>query len=258
MDDLSSKSIIRPDWIVPPQVFSFVTTRCGGSSSEPFNTFNLADHVGDLAEDVNSNRQLLAGILPSGVSLQWLEQVHGVEVIEAGRDNGVPRADAAVVTSPGQAVGILTADCLPVLFASVDGSWVGAAHAGWRGLANGILEKTLTAAPIKPSAITAWLGPAIGQCHFEIGPEVRDIFLAAANSPEQLKAISRCFSKAAAKDKYYADLYAIARIRLTSAGVKVIGGGGYCTYCDSGRFFSFRRQALTGRMASVIGILSAD
>lgn len=258
MDDRSAKSIIRPDWKVPPQVFSFVTTRVGGASSVPFNTFNLADHVGDIAANVSSNRQLLAGMLPPNVALQWLEQVHGVEVIEACRGKRVPKADAAVVTSPGQAVGILTADCLPVLFASADGSWVGAAHAGWRGLANGILEKTLTAAPMKPSAITAWLGPAIGQCHFEVGLEVRDIFLAAANTPEQLNAISRCFSKATAKDKYYADLYAIARIRLTSAGVEVVRGGGYCTYCDSGRFFSFRRQALTGRMASVIGILSAD
>jgi YfiH family protein len=257
MDDRNLQSIILPDWQVSPRVFSFVTTRIGGASSHPFNAFNLAAHVGDLADNVDSNRQLLARLLPSDISLQWLDQVHGVDVVKAD-DCGVPRADAAVVTTPGRAVVILTADCLPVLLASKDGAWVGAAHAGWRGLANGILEKTLATAPVPPSSITAWLGPAIGPCHFEVGAEVRNMFLSAANDHEQMKALSHCFSKAVVKNKYYADLYAIARIRLGAVGVKDVSGGEYCTYCDPHRFFSFRREALTGRMASVIGILSTD
>lgn len=247
--------VVKPDWLAPNNVFAFVTTRHGGVSYAPYDTFNLGAHVEDSLQAVTANRIRMAALLPDNVRVQWLNQVHGVDVIIAGQKSGVATADAGVVLDPGHAIAILTADCLPVFFSSIDGSCVAAAHAGWRGLANGILEKTLVSLPVKAESVRAWLGPAIGPCHFEVGAEVREAFLGHAESVVQIKALAKCFRESEAHGKFYADLYGIARIRLKAAGLESVHGGGYCTYCDSNRFYSYRRESITGRFASVIGLV---
>ncbi|MDX1491976.1 MAG: peptidoglycan editing factor PgeF [Pseudohongiellaceae bacterium] len=250
MDD--GQMFIRPDWQLPPNITAFSTTRAGGESEPPFDSFNLAYHVGDADAHVRHNRHRLGGHLPAATSIQWLKQVHGTDIVIAQPDNEERVGDAIVLVKPGRAAAILTADCLPVLFASEDGQFAAAAHAGWRGLANGILEKTVAEMPCPADSVMAWLGPAIGACHFEVGAEVREQFLDQAEASHA--AIDACFTASPKQGKYMADLYSIARIRLASAGVARVSGGGFCTYCESHRFYSYRREAVTGRMASIIAI----
>ena len=199
-----------------------------------------------------ANRDLLASALPGGVEFSWLTQVHGTGVIEAGQGGPYPAADAQWSRSPGAVCAVLTADCLPVLLCSASGDVVAAAHAGWRGLLAGVLEATVGAMNTNPNEVLAWLGPAIGPAAFEVGPEVREAFLASA-TPAEVAATAACFVPNPGRPGHcFADLYALARIRLSALGVTRIFGGGLCTYSDCERFYSYRRDGQTGRMASLI------
>jgi hypothetical protein len=236
---------LHPEWPAPPRVRAAITTRAGGVSAAPWHSLNLADHVGDDPDRVAENRRRLRehGRLPAEPF--WLQQVHGCDVADAGAAGAVCVADAAVATQPGAVCAVLTADCLPVLFCSRGGDWVAAAHAGWRGLAAGVLEQAVARAPAPAADLLAWLGPAIGPAAFEVGSEVRDAFL--ADDP----GAAECFVASPA-GRWLADLYGLARRRLARGGVGWVGGGGLCTFTDAGRFFSFRRDGTTGRMASLI------
>ncbi len=232
------------DWSAPANVSAAVTTRVGGVSEPPFDSFNLARHVGDAPGAVAENRRRLVEALGLPAEPAWLEQVHGTRV--ADLDCGAPgRADACVSRGAGRVCAVLTADCLPVLFCDRAGSVVAAAHAGWRGLVGGVLEATVAAMGVPAEDVLAWLGPAIGPASFEVGSEVRDAFL------ERDGAASECF-RPGRGDRWWADLYALARLRLAAAGVGRVSGGGFDTVADAGRFFSYRRDGRTGRMASLI------
>lgn len=243
---------IDVDWPAPPTVRALATTRLGGHSAAPYASFNLGDHVGDDGSAVAANRRLLAEALPQGASVSWLSQVHGTTVVEAAQGGPPPLADAQWSRTKGVACAVLTADCLPVLLCSAAGDVVAAAHAGWRGLLAGVLEATVAAMDTQSASVLAWLGPAIGPAAFEVGEEVRDAFLAAA-TPSDVAAITACFVLVPARPGHYlADLPALARARLKGVGVTNVSGGNWCTHSDSERFFSFRRDGQTGRMASLI------
>lgn len=237
-------SAIAPDWPdLPPGIQARITTRAGGVSDAPYSSNNLATHVGDQSSAVFTNRQRLISSSPSLRAIQWLNQVHGDEVVEACGGRVIPVADACYSRVPGLAAAVLTADCLPVLLAAADGSQVAAVHAGWRSLAAGILANTLRSFA-QPEQVTAYLGPAIGNTEFEIGPEVRQSFAGASDA---------CFS-AGEGDRLYADLYQLAREQLAGLGVMSVFGGKECTVTNSQAYFSFRRDGVTGRMASLIWI----
>jgi YfiH family protein len=237
---------IVPDWPVAPHVHAFSTQRTGGVSVAPYASLNLASHVADAPAAVLENRRRLQSALLLPAPPQWLEQVHGVQVRDLDRDEDtVEPADACVTGLPGRVCAILTADCLPVLLASEAGDRVGAAHAGWRGLRAGVIEATVRALDRPPSVLMAWLGPAIGPAHFEIGPEVRDEMLQADPGAEAAFIAN-------ARGRFMADLYALARRRLKQVGVDRIYGGSACTYAEDERYFSHRRDGRTGRQASLI------
>ena len=241
-------SLIVPDWQVPANVCACSSTRQGGVSQAPWDSLNLGAHVGDELQHVQTNRQRMLELADLPSMPQWLEQVHGTEVLTL--DWKVPaslRADAAYTRTPGVVCGVMTADCLPVLFCSQDGQEVAAAHAGWRGLCNGVLEETIKAFSAPPSQIVAWLGPAISTDAFEVGPEVREAFIA------QNPGDSTAFRPAG--EKFYADLWQLAKHRLQACGVRHVWGGGQCTYSQPEQFFSFRRDGVTGRMASLIWLI---
>lgn len=220
------------------------TVREGGVSASPYDSLNLAAHVGDLPEHVAENRRLLRTALELPAEPLWLEQVHGVRVMhaDAAQDR---RADAAVAAAPRQVCAVMTADCLPVLFATSDGGKVGAAHAGWRGLAGGVIEATLEAMAEHPRDLMAWLGPAISQAHFEVGDEVRQAFMDVDPSA------SAAFIPNA-RGRWQADLYALARQRLNRVGIEAVYGGEHCTFREREAFYSHRRDARSGRMATLI------
>ncbi|HDP88829.1 MAG TPA: peptidoglycan editing factor PgeF [Thioalkalivibrio sp.] len=238
---------LRPDWPAPATVCAVTTTRRGGVSARPFDAFNLATHVGDEPQAVAANRRALAAALGLPAEPVWLEQVHGAGVVDAARTQGMSAADASVALGPRAVCVVQTADCLPVLFCSRRGDRVGAAHAGWRGLAGGVLEATVAALDVDPGELLAWLGPAIGPAAFEVGDEVRAAFLADdAGSAD-------CFS-VNPRGRWQADIFALARRRLARLGLREVHGGGLCTYTDAARFYSYRRDRDTGRMASLIWI----
>jgi len=236
-------SWLTPDWPAPANVRACVTTRAGGVSAPPFDSFNLGDHVGDEPAAVAENRRRLTEAL--GCRPAWLSQVHGIDVVQADPAS-VATADASWSATPGVACTIMTADCLPALFCDRAGTRVGAAHAGWRGLAGGVLEATVDALGVAPAELLVWLGPSIGPQAFEVGPEVREAFLADHAEAE------RAFVPSANAGKYMADIYALARIRLAAKGVTAVYGGGFCTFSDTERFYSYRRSSRTGRLASLI------
>lgn len=234
----------------PPNITALTTTRIGGASEAPWHSFNLAFHVGDDAQSVARNRQALQSCLPADVRVAWLEQVHGVKVIDAACDPGVA-ADASVCRQPGVACAVLTADCLPVLLSHRAGGVVAAAHAGWRGLAGGVLEATLVAMKTAPTDVVAWLGPCIGPDVFEVGPEVFARFCDTA-SGSALAVVQACFRPSSRPQHFLADLQALARQRLTSLGVACIASDPRCTLTTAASFFSYRRDGETGRSASLI------
>ncbi len=238
-----TEQLIYPDWDAPPNVRAFQTTRDGGLSLPPYASLNLGDHVGDAPLTVMRNRMLLNEVVPS--EPVWLEQVHGVVVADAGQAGCRPRADACVAQRAGAVCVVMTADCLPVLLCDRNGTVVGAAHAGWRGLLEGVLETTLAAMQVPPGEVLAWFGAAIGPTAFEVGEEVRTAFV------QQDAAAASAFV-AHAPGKYLADLYALARLRLHALGVTAISGGEHCTYREAERFFSYRREGVTGRMGAFI------
>lgn len=237
--------MIIPDWPAPANVRSLITTRSGGVSAAPYASLNLGDHVGDNPQHVKHNRAVLSTHLPA--EPRWLKQVHGIAVADACMTGA--EADASVAFQAGEVCAVLTADCLPVLLCDQSGTVVGAAHAGWRGLLNGVIESTVAAMQVPSSSLLAYLGPAIGPQAFEVGDEVRAAFVAA--DPEAASAFSPSDRQAETR-KWLADIYRLARLRLEKLGVAGVYGGGLCTYADAELFFSYRRDGVTGRMASLI------
>lgn len=241
-------AIERLDWPAPKNIVAGFTTRSEGVSSSPFESFNLAMHVGDNAEHVLQNRTQLDQALPSEKSWQWLEQVHGVDVVEASRCDEVLVADASFSNQKNKVCVVMTADCLPILLCDKKGSEVAAIHAGWRSLCYGVIENAVAKFTTNKGDILAYLGPAIGPDAFEVGEDVKAAFFSQNCGQESLAA----FKASDVEGKYLADLYQLARLRLQSVGVTAIYGGGLCTYNDKNRFYSFRRDNVTGRMASFI------
>ena len=271
---MSSPGLITPEWPAPPGVRAAFTLRTGGVSAAPYDSLNMGAAIGDTPEAVAENRRLVREALGLPSEPAGLEQVHGTHVISlAGRalsadgrgahatagDGGavaaggggafaagaVPKGDASVAWAPGRVCAIRVADCMPVLFAARDGSVVGAAHAGWRGLAGGVLEATVERMGVPASRLIAWMGPAIGQANFEVGEDVRVAFTGA--DPEAASAF-----QPNARGRWQCDLYALARRRLAAMGVSGVYGGGWCTFAAGERFFSYRRSSQCGRMAALI------
>ena len=244
----SGPDLILPDWPAPAVVRAAFTLRTGGVSRPPFDSFNIGAHVGDEPEAVEENRGLLRQRLELPGEPAWLAQVHGRRVLDLdanGAGDSPQEADAAVTHATGRVCAIQVADCMPVLFAATDGAAIGAAHAGWRGLAGGVLEETVRAMRTPPESLLAWLGPAIGQRHFEVGDEVRAAFL--TSDPGAAAAFS-----ANPRGRWQCDLYGLAKRRLGALGVTRTYGAAWCTYGDPGSFFSYRRDGRCGRMAALI------
>ena len=250
---------LRPDWGAEANVGALMTTRHGGVSAAPFDSLNLGTAVGDAPHAVAQNQRLVEQAI--GARPVFLEQVHGAAVVHLTRADARPgaapqRADASVTTEPGIACTVRVADCLPVLFAAPHGRAVGAAHAGWRGLALGVLEATVTAvcvaARCEPHELRVWLGAGIGPTAFEVGPDVLEAFGVAPSGAGSPRFI------ATAAGKWHADLPGLARDRLEAAGVRAATGGQFCTVTDASRFFSFRRERRTGRMAALVWIEAGD
>ena len=249
-----NQHFISADWPAPDGVTAFSTTRAGGFSTGEFSSLNLGLHVGDDPAVVAANRALLQDFLPENSAVQWLSQVHGTQIVHARVSGDCPEADACWTDVPGQACAVMSADCLPVLLCNIQGTVVAAAHAGWRGLLSGVLEETVGAMNGNNEELLAWMGPAIGPGAFEIGSEVKSGFMDAATN-NSLDAVNRCFTKSFKNTQcYMADLYGLARLRLNQVVVSRVYGGGLCTYSDTDRFFSYRRDGETGRIASLICI----
>jgi YfiH family protein len=236
---------LTPQWPAPAGVRAISTLRGGGVSAAPYASLNLGEHVGDLPAAVAENRRRLRSAAALPAEPAWLAQIHGTEVADLDAVEGLVAADAAVARRPGRVCAILAADCLPVLFAAESGNAVAAAHAGWRGLAGGVLEATVRALAVAPESLLVWLGPAIGPRHFEIGAEVRDELLKADLEAHRAFEVN-------ARGRFMADLGVLARRRLARLGIERIYGGGECTYADSKRYFSHRRDGPTGRQATLI------
>ena len=235
---------LHPDW--PVAVDALVTTREGGASGGAYASLNLGLRSGDDEAAVRENRRRLQALLPSPPV--WLRQVHGTRVADADAARAAdtePEADASVARRPGTVCAVLVADCMPVLLADEAATVVGVAHAGWRGLCGGVLEATVGAMGVAPERLIAWLGPAIGPRVYEVGDEVRDAFLARDQTSAQAFGAAR-------EGHWLLDLYAVARQRLAAKGVARVHGGGLCTFSDPRRFFSYRRDGSTGRMAALI------
>lgn len=239
---------IVPDWPAPAAIRAAFTTREGGVSSGPHAGLNLGRNCGDDPAAVAENRRVLADHLGLPAAPEWLRQVHGTRVLELPHQQLEPEADGVFTTQTNAVCAVQSADCLAVLFCDEDASVVAAAHAGWRGLCAGVLESTVAALPVATERLMAWIGPAIGPEAFEVGTEVREAFVAVD------PAAASCFRPGAQPDKYYGDLFALARQRLARAGVTKVYGGGISTHADPARFYSFRRDGVCGRMAALIWI----
>jgi YfiH family protein len=240
-----ARAWITPEWPAPSNVRAAATVRAGGVSAGSFASLNLAMHVGDESGAVAENRRRLRDMLTLPAEPTWLNQVHGATVVEAGPYEAPPTADAAFARSAKRVCAVQTADCLPVLICDRDGTRVAASHAGWRGLAGGVLRATVEALATAPAQLMAWLGPAIEQDAFEVGDEVREAFLA-------LDAANAAAFRINERGRWQADLYELARRELARLGVGAVHGGGFRVHADRERFFSYRRDSRTGRMASLI------
>jgi hypothetical protein len=234
---------ITPDWPAPKNVHTLQTTRLGGVSSAPYDSFNLGDHVNDAPQAVAKNRQLLSSLMPS--EPVWLQQVHGTVVADADVGSCMIQADASIARHRGSVCVVMTADCLPILLCDEDGTVVAAAHAGWKGLAAGVIEATVQAMKVEPKKMMAWFGPAISQRAFEVGEEVRTTFI--AHNAQAKEAFLP-----GVNGKWQADIYLLARQRLNAIGINRVYGGDLCTYSDPAHFYSYRRDGVTGRMGSFI------
>lgn len=243
--DAVQMSWLLPEWPAPPRVRACSTTRLGGVSEGPYASLNLATHVGDDAARVLENRRRLHAALQLPSEPLWLRQVHGVAAVDAGCGKAECEADASYTGQSGVVCAVLTADCLPLLLCDVDGGVVAAAHAGWRGLLDGVIENTVRAMHRPGSRILAWLGPAIGPAAFEVGDEVRAAFV--ARDPRAAAAF-----RPTPAGRWLADIHQLARGRLSEVGVEAVYGGHWCTVSDPARFYSYRRDRVTGRMASLI------
>lgn len=248
------KQFIIPDWGAPVNIKSLVTTRQGGCSHVPYDSFNLGSHVGDDLLSVTKNRKILAQQLPA--EPVWLNQIHSNIVVNAAQTSSLVDADGSYTTQTDVVSVVLTADCLPVLVCTQQGDAVAALHAGWRGLLNGVLEQgvldLLKASQREAKDCIVWFGPGIGSENFEVGQDVREAFL---QKSADKKAIEQCFLKIPEKqDKYMADMVQLAKYRLSQIGVENFSGGDFCSYKDKERFYSYRRDGITGRMASLIWI----
>jgi len=239
---------LLPEWPAPPNVRALTSLRGGGVSVGAYKGFNLGSHVGDAPEAVAHNRTLLKTFFDLPTEPCWLDQVHGNRVVSCSAGAVPGPADGAYTNSKALVCAVLTADCLPVLFCNRKGTRVAAAHAGWRGLAAGVLESAVAAFNDSPNDLLAWLGPAIGPKSFEVGPEVREAFV-----QDDIRA-GACFVPGPA-DRHLADIYALARLRLERAGVISVFGGGWDTFEDADRFYSYRRDGRAGRMASLIWLI---
>ncbi len=240
-----SLDLIRPNWPAPSQVQAVSTTRLGGMSLSPYASFNLGSRVQDDPKQVAANRQQLSHALELPTEPAWLSQVHGCTVVAAEQVSTPLEADASYSRKPGSVCVVMTADCLPVLFCNQKGDCVAAVHAGWRGLAAGVIAAAVKRMDCDSEQILAWLGPAIGPDAFEVGAEVRTIFMDLGPVTED------CF-RPSPTGRWLADIYALARCQLGTLGITAVYGGGWCTYTDRKRFFSYRRDGVTGRMASLI------
>lgn len=235
--------LIIPDWPAPENVKSAVTLRTGGVSEGPYRSLNMALHVGDDGERVRQNRQIVSALLKLPSEPIWLEQVHGNSVTRAEHGLIKTQADASFTEETGTVCAVMTADCLPLLICAEDGSQVAAIHAGWRGLLAGVIGNTV--ATFEDRDILVWLGPAIGPECFEVGSEVRDAFLLKSES-------SSAAFRARKNGKWLANIYRLARNQLTELGIARVYGGNFCTVTEADRFFSYRREPVTGRMATLI------
>lgn len=238
-----------PDWPAPANVFAGTTTRQGGVSVAPYDSLNFGDNVGDSAVAVAANRSLLKQQCDLPAEPVWLKQVHGIEVVNAATVNDIPVADASYSHQSNSVCAVMTADCLPVLLCNQAGSVVAAVHAGWHGLADGVIEATVKGMGVSASNLMAWLGPAIGPEAFEVGDEVRQQFMDV--EPQAVEAFQSS-GLSSVQGRWLADIYLLARQRLASLGVEQVYGGHCCTYTDAERFYSYRRDGATGRMASLI------
>jgi len=245
---------IKPSWPAPANVKTLQTTRIGGFSQAPYASLNLGMHVGDDVSVVAKNRQLLGAYLPS--EPVWVNQVHGIEVIDAAKNTGLQNADASFTTQSNIVCVTMTADCLPILLCDKAGTVVSAVHAGWRGLCDGVIEAAVNKMAVCPKDILVWLGPAIGPHAFEVGDDVRQQFIV-KDAQSELAFKPHGYHQLNAK--WLCNMYLIAQQRLNKLGVTLVYGGsineGFCTYTDETRFFSYRRDNVTGRMASMIWLV---
>jgi len=243
---MTGLKFIEAGWPGPKGVHAVTTTRAGGMSDAPFDSFNLGSRVGDRVEAVTENRQLLESALHLPEPPRWLHQVHGTRIVPAESVQGVVEADGVVTGLAGIVCAVFTADCLPVFLCDRSGEKLGLLHAGWRGLAMGVIESGVTALEVDPASIMAWLGPAIGPRVFEVGEDVREAFAT-------MEGARACFTSTGAPGKWLANLYGLARCRLGACGVdQVWANEAMCTFTDPDRFFSYRRSNRCGRMASLI------
>lgn len=240
--------MITPAWTCHPRVRACFTTRAGGVSVEPYASLNLATQVGDDPQAVAENRRRLRAQLALPAEPHWIEQVHGTLAIRVPGAVHAICADASWTDQPGEVCAVMTADCVPVLFADDQGRCVAAAHAGWKGLLGGVLEAAISAMPVAPSELQAWIGPAIGESAYQVGAELRSAFV--VRDP----AAAECF-RADDIGRFHCDLPALARQRLRAAGIERISGGQWCTASDPAAFFSFRRDGVCGRMAALIWLV---
>lgn len=247
---MSALKFLLPHWPAPARVRAFTTTRVGGASQGPYTSLNLGLHVGDDAGAVNENRARVQAAARIPAAPAWLTQVHGTRIVDAAQTANASEADGSVAFAPGAVCAVLTADCLPVFLCDKAGTAVGVVHAGWRGLAAGAIEAGIAKLARAPADILAWLGPAIGPNAFEVGPEVRTAFV----NKDTL--MDGAFAPTG-DGRYLADIYALARRTLARAGVPYVGGGEYCTVTAPEHFFSYRRDGVCGRMASLIWLESA-
>ncbi|OED41266.1 multi-copper polyphenol oxidoreductase [Endozoicomonas sp. (ex Bugula neritina AB1)] len=246
------ESYCLADWPAPANIKAFTTTCIGGFSTGAFSGFNMGLYSGDDQKVVQQNRQQLMDDWGLAGKPQWLKQIHGVDVVHSRLNGQEQEADACFSTEAGVASAVLTADCLPVLFCNQKGTVVGAAHAGWKGMVSGVLEATVRAMQVPATEIMAWMGPAIGPDNFEVGPEVREQFLNILPEAEQA-------FKPGVRDRWFGNLYLLARLRLQKLGITGIYGGDFCTIDQSDKFFSYRRDGKqSGRMASVIWMESTS